>query len=392
MIRVDEAAVARVRAAFEDNFARGGEIGAEVCLWQDGREVLRFGGGWRDAAGTQPWTEDTLVFCWSATKGPAAACALHALQEAGVPLEAPVASVWPEFGAAGKDRITLAELLAHRSGLSALGRPGLDVFDLEGVASALAAQAPDWEPGTAHGYAPRTFGYLLDALVRRTTGKPLGEYWREVFGAPLGLAFWIGLPPELDSRMARMHAARAEDLREPGPFERALAAPATLTARSFARPEGLSGAAATNRPEVWRASIPSFGGIGNARSLARFYERLAAGEFFRGPWREALTRRASNGPDLVLQQPTAFSAGFMMDPLDPSGAKVRSTFGPSSAAFGHPGAGGSLAFADPENRIGFAYVMNRMESGVLRETRPARLVRALYGIEDGGRSAESARG
>lgn len=380
MTRIDEAAAARVRAAFEENFARGEETGAEVCVWQDGREVLRFGGGWRDAGESQPWTEDTLVLCWSATKGPATACALHALQEAGVTLDVPVVSVWPEFGAEGKERVTLSELLAHRAGLAALGKTGLDVFDFEGVASALAAQTPNWEPGTAHGYAPRTFGYLLDALVRRTAGKTLGEYWRKVFGDPLALAFWIGLPPELDRHVARMHAARAEDLKVPGPFEKALADPDSLTARSFAQPQGLAGAAATNRPEVWHASIPSFGGIGNARSLARFYDRLASDEFFRGPWREALTLRASNGPDLVLQAPTAFSAGFMMDPLGVSGAKVRSTFGPSADAFGHPGAGGSLGFADPENRIGFAYVMNRMESGVLRELRPARLVRALYGM------------
>ena len=380
MRRLDEAAVKRVRAAFEDNFARGEEIGAEVCVWQDGREVLRFGGGWRDAAKTQPWTEDTLVFVWSATKGPAAACALHALQEAGLSLDAPVVSVWPEFGAAGKDHLTLADLLAHRAGLAVLEQSGLDIFDLEGVAAALAAQAPNWTPGTAHGYAPRTFGYLLDAIVRRAAGMPLGEYWRKAFGDPLMLAFWIGLPAELDVHMARMHAARVEDLKEPGPFEKALANPASLTARSFAQPSGLAGAAATNRPEVWRASLPSFGGIGNARSLARFYDRLAAGEFFHGAWHEALTRRVSNGPDLVLCQPTAFSAGFMMDPLDDAGAKMRSTLGPSLMAFGHPGAGGSLAFADPDNRIGFAYVMNRMENGVLRESRPVRLVRALYDL------------
>ena len=377
---VDEAAVARVRAAFEDNFARGEEIGAEVCVWQDGREVLRFGGGWRDAARTQPWTEDTLVLCWSATKGPAAACALHALQEADISLARPVASVWPEFGAEGKDRITFAGLLAHRAGLAVLEQSGLDVFDLEGVAAALAAQKPDWEPGTAHGYAPRTFGYLLDAIVRRTAGLPLGAYWREIFGDPLGLQFWIGLPDELHAHMARMHAARVEDLKPPGPFEHALADKASLTARSFAEPSGITGAAATNRPEVWRAPIPSFGGIGNARSLARFYDRLAAGEFFRGAWHEALTRRVSNGPDLILRQPTAFSAGFMMDPLDDAGAKLRSSLGTSVAAFGHPGAGGSLAFADPDRRIGFAYVMNRMENGVLRESRPARLGRALYDI------------
>ena len=381
MRRVDEAAVARVRAAFEDNFARGEEIGAEVCVWQDGREILRFGGGWRDAAKTQPWTADTLVFCWSATKGPAAACALHALQEADLSLETPVAAVWPEFAAEGKDQITFAELLAHRAGLAVLEQTGLDVSNLEDVAAALAAQKPNWEPGTAHGYAPRTFGYLLDGIVRRTAGLPLGAYWRKTFGDPLGLQFWIGLPDELHPLMARMHAARVEDLKEPGPFEQALADKASLTARSFAEPSGITGAAATNRPEVWRASLPSFGGIGNARSLARFYDRLAAGEFLRGAWRDALTRRVSNGSDLVLRQPTAFSAGFMMDPLDASGTKERATFGPSIDAFGHPGAGGSLAFADPDNRIGFAYVMNRMENGVLRESRPARLVRALYGVE-----------
>jgi CubicO group peptidase (beta-lactamase class C family) len=216
--------------------------------------------------------------------------------------------------------------------------------------------------------------------VRRTAGMPLGAYWRKTFGDPLALSFWIGLPDELHTHVARMHAARVEDLKEPGPFEQALADKSSLTARSFAQPAGITGAAATNRPEVWRAALPSFGGIGNARSLARFYDRLAAGEFFRGAWREALTHRQSNGPDLVLRQPTAFAAGFMMDPLDASGTKLRATFGPSAQAFGHPGAGGSLAFADPDNRIGFAYVMNRMENGVLRESRPARLVQALYGL------------
>lgn len=381
MMRVDGSAATRVRAAFEENFARGEEIGAEVCVWQDGHEVLRFGGGWRDAAQREPWTADTLVFCWSATKGPAAACALHALQEADVPLDTPVTKLWPEFGVWGKDRVTFSDLLAHRAGLAALEGEGWDIFDLEGVAAALAAQQPNWTPGTAHGYAPRTFGYLLDAIVRRAAGVPLGEYWRKIFGDPLALSFWIGLPDELQSLVARMHAARAGDLKEPGPFEVALSDKSSLTARSFAQPSGLVGAAATNRPEVWRASLPSFGGIGNARSLARFYDRLAAGDFFRGAWSEALARRASNGPDLVLRQPTAFSAGFMMDPLDERGAKLRSTFGTSINAFGHPGAGGSLAFADPGNRIGFAYVMNRMENGVLRETRPARLVGALYGVE-----------
>jgi len=380
---IDEAALARVRAAFEDNFVRGAELGASLSVWHDGAEVLRLHGGWREATRKDPWTDDTMVFAWSATKGPSSACALHALQESGIPPDAAVSSIWPEFGSAGKEQITLADLLSHRAGLAVLDTSGFDIRDLEGVAAALAAQVPSWPPGTAHGYAPRTFGYLLDGLVRRVAGVPLGEYWRDIFADLLGLDFWIGLPAEHHSRVAPMQAAPAHSLKPPGPFERILADKSSLTARSFAQPTGLVGAAATNRPEIWSASLPSLGGIGTASSLAKFYDRLAAGEFFHGPWAQALTTRHSDGPDLVLRQPTAFSAGFMMDPLDENGQKLRLLFGPSLSAFGHPGAGGSLAFADPLNRIAFAYLMNRMENGVLREERPMRLVRALYGLEGG---------
>ncbi len=380
MWKIDPNTLARVRAAFDENFARGEELGAEMSVWQDGVEVLRLRRGWRESSETVPWDDETLVLVWSATKGPAAACVLHALQEKNIPLSAAVASLWPEFAAAGKERITLAELLAHRAGLAVLDHEALSVFDLEGVAAALAAEPSHWAPGSAHGYAPRTSGFWLDALVRRLAGMSLGAYWKKTFQDPLGLEFWIGLPEEEHARMAKMHAARLQDLKPPGPFEHALSDASTLTARSFAQPAGVSGAASTNRPQVWSAENPSFGGIGNARSLAQFYERLADGNFLHGPWREALTTRFSNGPDLVLCQPTAFSAGFMMDPIDENGVKLRSLFGPSLAAFGHPGAGGSLGFADPENRIGFAYVMNRMENGVLRESRAARLVRALYGM------------
>ena len=175
MRKIGGAAVGRVRKAFEEGFARGEEIGAGSASGSRGAEVLRFGGGWRDAAGTLPWTDDTLVLVWSATKGPAAACVLHALQQAGIALDAPVAAVWPEFSAGGKSDVTFAALLAHRAGLAALEREGPDIFGLEAVASALAAQAPLWTPDTAHGYAPRTFGYLLDAIVRRVAGIPLGN-------------------------------------------------------------------------------------------------------------------------------------------------------------------------------------------------------------------------
>lgn len=380
MRAIDDQALARVREAFEQNFAEGLETGAEVCVWQDGAEVLRLFSGWRDAAQAEPWDELTLVLVWSATKGPAAACALHALQARGVTLDTPVAEVWPAFGAAGKERVRLSDLLSHRAGMSFLERQDLSVFDLQGVAAALAAEPANWFPGAAHGYAPRTSGFWLDALVRQLSGKSLGAYWRDNFASPLAIDFWVGLPESEHGRVARMQAPRVQDLKPPGPFERALADATSLTARAFAQPAGVAGAAATNRPEVWSSENPSFGGIGSARALATFYGHLGSGEFLRGPWRESLTTRYSNGPDLVLCQPTAFSAGFMMDPIDEKGKKRRCNLGPSLNAFGHPGAGGSLAFADPENRIGFAYVMNRMENGVLRETRSHRLVNALYGM------------
>jgi CubicO group peptidase (beta-lactamase class C family) len=378
---IDEAAVARVRAAFVENFARGEECGAELCVWQNGQEVLRLFDGWRDASQTERWDAETLVLVWSSTKGPGAACVLHALQEQGLTLDTPVAEVWPDFAAKGKDQVSLGQLLSHRAGLAVLEREGLHVSDLDGVAAALAAQAPNWPPGTAHGYAPRTSGFWLNALVKRLSGQSLGTYWRQIFADPLGLEFWIGLPEAQHGRVAKMQAARVGDLKQAEAFERALMDGTTLTARSFRQPSGMAGAAATNRPEIWRAENPSFGGVGNARALARFYHDLACGEFFHGSWSEALSTRASNGLDLVLCQPTAFSCGFMMDPIDDAGNKLRRSFGPSLRAFGHPGAGGSLAFADPENRLGFAYVMNRMENGVLRESRPSRLVRALYGVE-----------
>jgi hypothetical protein len=225
----------------------------------------------------------------------------------------------------------------------------------------------------------RSWMWTQEEVAAGAVARATLDAWRIGRGRPLDAETLDALKAE--GLVTPVFAARVEDLKESGPFERALSDQSSLTARSFAQPAGIIGAAATNRAEVWSASLPSFGGIGNARSLARFYDRLAAGEFFRGPWHEALTRRVSNGLDLVLQQPSAFSAGFMMDPLDVSGAKQRATFGLSGHAFGHPGAGGSLAVADPDNRIGFAYVMNRMENGVLRESRPARLVRALYGVE-----------
>jgi len=375
---------ARVRAAFEENFARGAEAGAAVAVWKDGAEELSLCGGWRDAAREKPWEPDTLVLIWSATKGLAASCVLHALERRGVPLEARVAEFWPEFGQCGKESITVGQVLSHRAGLGALDAKNLSLLDHDGVVHAIERQTPLWVDG--HGYGPRTFGFVVDEIVRRLSGGvTLGEYLRRNFCEPLGLDLWIGLPAEHHDRVAQMLAARAPGCPEPGDaFTEALADPVSLTRRAFASPGGVLGASAMNSPAVREASLPSLGGIGTASSLAKFYAMLAAGgawngvHFFDARSFGHMTHTLSQGYDKVLQVETAFAAGFMRDPVDGEGRKVRQTFGPSSRAFGHPGAGGSLAFADPDARLGFAYVMNQMEMGVLPKRRALALVEALY--------------
>ena len=174
----------RITPLFEENFQKFGELGATVSIWQNGKAVVDLEGGLKDARREHPWTSDTLVLIWSATKGLGSACVLHALQEHKIDIERRVAEFWPEFAQAGKEKITLAQLLSHQAGLAALDRK-VDVLDYPGVIAALEAQKPLWPPGTAHGYHARTFGYLLDELVRRITGQSLSEYWQKTFAGPL---------------------------------------------------------------------------------------------------------------------------------------------------------------------------------------------------------------
>ena len=373
---------ASITALFRENFALHGELGASLSVWRDGREIVSLAAGWCDRERTVPWTADTPVLVWSATKGPAAACVLHAMQEHGVTLDTRVADVWPEFSAHGKGTLTIGQALSHQSGVPALDRV-VSVFEHDAVTRAIAEQAPLWEPGTAVGYGPRLFGFLLDELVRRIAGKPLGEYWREVFAEPLGLDFWIGVPEEIVAKVAPIFPPKAAPPKDR--FYTAFVTPGSLTLRAFGSPAGLNAVAAMNAPEGRRASLPGFGGIGTAAALAKFYAMLAGGgaldgrTFFQPQTLAWMNTTLAQGDDRVLLIDTAFSAGFMRDPVSPDGKKLRAIFGPSPSAFGHPGAGGSHAFADPEHRIAFACVMNQMEPGVLPGPKALRLVEAIYG-------------
>ncbi len=375
--------IERITELFHENFAAFGELGASVSVWQGGREVLSLAGGWKDRAKTEPWTAETPVLFWSATKGLSAACLLHACQAHGVAPITPVAEVWPEFSQAGKGRVTIAEMLSHQAGLAALSQTA-EAQDHAAVANALAAQEPNWPLGEVHGYHPRTFGYLVDETLRRITGGvTLREYWRAEFAEPLALDVWIGMPPERVAEASSIFPAKSAPPKG-DPFYTAFMTPGSLTARAFASPHGLHSVASMNTPEARGASFGAFGGVGTARGLAKFYALLAGDGTLDGQrllepatldW---MTTTLTQGLDRVLQVETAFSAGFMRDPVDAEGIKLRTHFGPSPRAFGHPGAGGSHAFADPHTGLAFAYVMNQMEPGVFPGPKCLRLVEALY--------------
>ena len=373
----------RVREVFAQNFLQRGELGASLSIWENGVEILTLTDGYCDRQKTVPWTESTLTLLWSATKGPAAACVLHALQENGRTLETRVSDVWPEFAAVGKQAITFGEILSHRAGLAAL-EEDQSVFDHEAVVQALARQnsIKGLSLSGGHGYHPRTFGFLLDELVRKLTkGLSLSAYWQQIFAQPLGLDLWIGLPQNLIDRVSPVLAPRSAPPKDA--FMEAFSDPNSLTFRAFNTPRGLETVRSMNSQEAQMGSFPGFGGIGNAKSLAKFYAMLANGgeldgtRYFNETTLNWMSTTLTDGPDAVLQIETAFSAGFMKDPIDADGQKKRSIFGPSLRAFGQPGAGGSVGFADPERGIAFAYVMNQMESGVLPGEKAMSLIEAL---------------
>jgi CubicO group peptidase (beta-lactamase class C family) len=375
-LRVSPSALGELLSVFEENFRARGELGASVSVWWRGEEILSTAHGWREKERQRSWTADTLVPVYSATKGPSAATLLLALDARGLGPDTPVREVWPAFPV---EEATFAHLLSHQCGLAALDRRA-QVWDHVEVVAAIEAQTPAWRPGQGHGYHPRTFGALVEEPVRLLSGKTLGSLWREKIADPLGLEFWIGLPEEQWSRVAKLYPgkAAAEDFQSG--FYREFNTEGTLSRRAFGSPRGLHSVQEMNDPKAWSAGFPAMGGVGTASALARFYQ--AAIGAIESPLnervRQALGTIQVSGNDKVLIQPTAFSCGCQLDPLDASGRKIRELYGPSLTAFGHPGAGGSHALGDPESGVSFAYVMNQMELSVLPGRKSVDMVRALF--------------
>ena len=373
---VSPSALGKVVDVFERNFRDRGELGASVSIWWDGAELLSHNHGWCEREKKRPWTERTMVPVYSATKVPAAATLLMALASRGLTEETPVREVWPRFPVAGA---RFFHLLSHQCGLAALDKRA-SVFDHAAVVDAINQQTPAWALGEGHGYHPRTFGALVDEPVRRLTGLTLGGYWREIIAGPMRLDFWIGLPEPEWPRVAKLYPGKAgnDDLADA--FYKQLTTSGTYTRRAFSSPRGLHAIHEMNEPRAWSSGLPALGGVGTASALARFYQAVIGG--IESPLtprvRHALATARSAADDRVLLRPTVFTCGAQQDPLDGEGRKLRTIYGPSKRAFGHPGAGGSHGFGDPETGVSFAYVMNQMNLSVMPGLKCREMVNALF--------------
>ena len=373
---VSPSALGKVIEVFERNFRDRGELGASVSIWWDGAELISEGHGWCDRKKSREWTCDTLVPVYSATKVPSAATLLLALESRGLNEETPVREVWPRFPVA---EARFYHLLSHQCGLAALDQRA-SVLEHAAVVESIEAQAPAWLLGNGHGYHPRTFGSLVDEPVRRLTGLTLGGYWREMIAGPMKLDFWIGLPETEWPRVAQLYPGKAgkDDLVDA--FYKQLTTSGTYTRKAFSSPRGLHSIHEMNESRAWSAGLPALGGVGTASALAKFYQ-VAVGSI-PGPLsariRQALAAPRSSGDDCVLLRPTVFTCGAQQDPLDGDGRKLRNIYGPSISAFGHPGAGGSHGFGDPETGISFGYVMNQMNLSVMPGLKCVDMVDALF--------------
>jgi CubicO group peptidase (beta-lactamase class C family) len=365
-----------VADAFARNFTDHGDVGAACCVYAGGRPVVDVWGGFADRDANRPWERDTLVVTFSTTKGVTAIVCNRLVEQGRLDPERPVAHYWPEFAASGKHAIPVAWVLSHRAGLAHCeGHFTLDeVMAVEPVVRALAAQAPNWEPGTAHGYHARTYGWLCGEIVRRVTGQTLGSFFATEIAAPLRLDYHIGLPEALEPRVARLLPPEADATLQ-AMIDEAMSDPETLLGKVMSGPSGLF-----RYDDMWNTralhatEMPSSNGIGDARSLARLYAAcIGEVEGFRAladATVEYATALRSQGVDRVLGFPTAFGLGFTGPVMLPPGVGPR--------AFGHAGAGGSLAFADPDEGIAFGYVMNQMQLGMTGDRRTETLVRAVY--------------
>ena len=371
-----------VRDAFIHSFDIKEDRGAGVAVYHRGKCVVDLMGGWRDREQAVPYDADTLQLVFSTTKGVTSIAVAMCVERGLLSYEEKVSTYWPEFVAKGKADVTVAQLLSHRAGLYTVdGDISLeDALDWGTITARLADTAPLFPVDSTHGYHALTFGWLAGELVRRVTGKSLGDFVREEIAGPLGVEMHVGLPPALEPRVAHL---MAHPIPKFSPEEvktlMETSGPGTKGASALSL-NGAFGQGAFNRKDVHQSQLPGANGISNARSLARIYAALVSdidgvhllGESARN---RATTSNTPHGEmDEILMSATDFAMGFMLH-------SERTPFaGPTS--FGHNGAGGSCAFAQPSRELGFAYVMNTMMTTIDGDPRPARLIAAVSRCAD----------
>jgi len=370
-----------VRAEFERNFDEHGEIGAAVAAYWRGETVVDLWGGRRTPNGDAPWNRDTMVAVMSTTKGLAAMTLAVANARGWLDYDAPVALYWPEFAQNGKAEVTVRQLLGHEAGLVLLDEKLTveKLRDLDYMARLLARQKPAWPPGTRHGYHTMSIGLYMQELMRRVDPerRTIGRCFHDEIAVPLDLEFYIGLPPEIpDERLAvlktlsRTRALLALRITPPVLIRKMLP-PGSLLRRSMLLLD-----LDMNDRRSLELELPAGNGVGTARSIARAYSAFAEGGAEIGITPETFARvtappEVTGRLDEVLGVPSYFSLGFLRPGPEPF-------FGSSPRAFGAPGAGGSFAFADPDARLGYAYVMNKMDFYLENDPREKALRDAVY--------------
>jgi CubicO group peptidase (beta-lactamase class C family) len=354
-----------VEQAFEANFQAGKELGASLAVYHRGQQVVDLWGGHRDAARSKPWQRDTLAGLASTTKAMSAIATLLLVDRGTLELDATVASYWPEFAAEGKGDITIRAVLSHQSGVVSLEANPITLEGLQAgtpVVEAIAAARPAWTPGTAHGYHGVTIGHALSELIRRTTGLTVGAFFAKEIASPYGIDAYIGLSEAELGRLAEIVApdpgetALGSDAEDLAGLYAALNDPSSLTYRATWGSFQVDWDAA-NDPRYVLAESPSADGTGTASALAKLFALLVGevdGVRLLSPAIVDEARKVhASGPDRVLVVRTDWGLGFAL----PGGPMFRV---PATGTFGHSGATGSFAFADPERQLAFAYVPNRM--------------------------------
>jgi CubicO group peptidase (beta-lactamase class C family) len=372
-----------VREAFVENFEGRRELGGACCAYHHGEKVVDLWGGVRNKLSGEPWEQDTIVIVYSATKGLAAMTLAIAHSRGWLDYEERVAKYWP--AQQGKERITVRQLLAHQAGLFAFHEP-VDrsvVADLDRLAVVLARQKPAWEPGTRQAYHAITLGFYEGELLRRVDPRhrSLGQFFQDEIATPLGLDVYIRLPEEIpDSRLAMLAPPRLIDM--------LVGFPLRLTLDSTNRRSNIYRALITNPGTAFlhdehcvyarNLEVPSGGGVGTARAIARAYSVFATDGRALGLRPETLRLLAAPAvpptrgfhDECMRSDNIQFSLGFMK-------SSAQWPFG-NTSSFGAPGSGGSLGFADPTAGIGYAYVTSQMGTRLTGDPRDVALRDALY--------------